>query len=111
MRYFKFSAYNVGHNVSLHQSILPKISKRSSDILEIFHNTTMKSSNSVISNQHSKLDRQTKCIKRQRISDVNNKRILETSDLEPVNYEYQSHNKKNQQAPYSELLHYPNDSG
>lgn len=64
--------------------------------MEIFHNTTLKSSNSGISSKHSKFNKQTKCVKRHPTETANQK-IQEISYSKRVNNEYQFDNKENEQ--------------
>ncbi|CAL1677269.1 unnamed protein product [Lasius platythorax] len=100
-----------GHGVIHKQSNPPKSLKKSNDVVEIFHNTTLKSSNSGISSKHSKFGKQTKCVKRHPTETANQK-IQETLHLERVNHEYQFDNKENEQrnqCPQS--LNYQCDSG
>ncbi|KAL6422026.1 hypothetical protein ACFW04_010844 [Cataglyphis niger] len=81
----------------IQQSNLLKNPKKSIDVLEIFHNTTMKSSNSGISSKHSKFGKQTKYVKRHS-SETANQKIQETlySD-ERATDECQFNNKENNQ--------------
>ncbi|XP_029162109.1 uncharacterized protein LOC114933677 [Nylanderia fulva] len=96
-----------GHGIIHQLSNPPKNLKRSNDIVEIFHNITLKSSNSGISNsKHSKFDKQTKRVKRHPIQTANRK-IQETPCPERVNHEYQIDNKENEQH---QSLNYQCDS-
>ncbi|EFN66955.1 hypothetical protein EAG_15312 [Camponotus floridanus] len=78
------------------QSNLLRNSKKSKDVVEIFHNTILKSSNSAISNKYSKFDKQTKCVKRHP-SEIANQKIQETVYPECANREYKFDNKENEQ--------------
>ncbi|XP_012216078.2 putative leucine-rich repeat-containing protein DDB_G0290503 [Linepithema humile] len=88
--------FNADHAVIHPKPTLSKHLKKSNDVVEIFHNTTLKDSNSVVSSKHSKLSRQAKYVKKQLIEPAAQK-IQEKSPSEHINHEYQTRKKENQQ--------------
>jgi len=83
-----------------------KQSRRSNDVVEIFHNTTLRNSvsvNSGVSGKYSKLDGQIK----KHLNETVNEKIQEIPFPKRVNHEY--HNKENQQNDHLQTLNYSKD--
>lgn len=76
--------------------------------MEIFHNTTLKSSNSGISNRHSKFDKRTKCVKNQPV-ETDNKKLKET--LYPKRPNVDENNENEQPSKCPQLSNYQYNSG
>lgn len=94
------------NDVVIHQpSNSPEHVKKSNDVVEIFHNISLKNSNSKMSSKHSKVDR-AKNEKKSHLpaTEEDPRRMQKASALTPrdrclehVNRECQSHDKKNEQ--------------
>ncbi|XP_032671194.1 uncharacterized protein LOC116844139 [Odontomachus brunneus] len=95
---------NRGHGITRQQSALLKHTKKSNDVVEIFHNTTLKSSNSRVFAKYSKLGRGAKHAKKQNLAKTANQKTREKSHSEHVTREYQFRNKENQQNLGLEML-------
>lgn len=108
--------FDAGHGVTHQQSNLSKHLKKSNDVVEIFHNTKLKNSNSGVSSMHSKVDRP-KYEKKPHLPETADRKIQEASVLSPknrcqerVNREYHLHDKKNEQDHCPQTLNYQNNS-
>ncbi|EFN87312.1 hypothetical protein EAI_06082 [Harpegnathos saltator] len=97
---------NKGHVVTRQQSVLLKHTKKSNDVVEIFHNTTLKSSNSRVSSKYSKLGRGTKYTKKQKLAETADQKTKKKSYSEHVVREHQFHDKKNEQNRCREMLNH-----
>ncbi|RLU19452.1 hypothetical protein DMN91_008009 [Ooceraea biroi] len=91
-----------GHGIIHQQSNFMKHPKKSGDVVEIFHNTTLKNSNSAASSKYSKLDGQIK----KHLTETANEKIQEISFSKCVNHEF--HNK-DRQNNHPQTLNYSND--
>lgn len=90
-----------GLGVNHPQANFPRRPKKSSDVVEIFHNTTLKSSNSVVSGKCSKLDGQIK----KRLGETVNEKIQEVSF--PKRADLESRDKEDQND--FQTFNYSND--
>ncbi|XP_077264067.1 uncharacterized protein LOC143898447 isoform X2 [Temnothorax americanus] len=98
------------------QSNPPKQLKKSNDVVEIFHNTRLKNSNSGVSSKQSKVD-EAKYEKKSHLPKTVDRWNQEASVSSPrdrcskrVNHECQSYDKKNEQA-HPQTLNCQNNSG
>lgn len=90
--------FTMNHNVIHPQSIPIKHSKKTQEIVEIFDNTTLKSSNSELSSKYSKFNRQAKTIKKQHNFNINvNQKIQDQLPSEQSDHKNQCYNSENQQ--------------
>ncbi|XP_071653282.1 uncharacterized protein [Temnothorax longispinosus] len=109
-----------GHGVAHQQSNPPKQLMKSNDVVEIFHNTRLKNSNSGVFSKHSKVD-EAKYEKKSHLPktvDRRNQLNQEASMSSPrdrcskrVNHECQSYDKKNEPACHPQTLNCQNNSG
>lgn len=104
-----FKLFNKG--IVRQPSVFLKHRKRSNDVVEIFHNTTLKNSNSGVSGKHFKFDRETKYAKNPHFTEINHHKTQEKSCSERANYEHQSCSKETQQSRHLQALDNPNKSG
>ncbi|XP_020296451.1 structural maintenance of chromosomes protein 3 homolog isoform X2 [Pseudomyrmex gracilis] len=94
----KIRHFTMNHNVIHPQSIPIKHSKKTQEIVEIFDNTTLKSSNSELSSKYSKFNRQAKTIKKQHNFNINvNQKIQDQLPSEQSDHKNQCYNSENQQ--------------
>lgn len=114
--YYLVIIFYADHGV-VHQQFNPsKQLKKSNDVVEIFHNTRLKNSNSGVFSKHSKVD-EAKCERKPRLSETVERRNQETSVSTPrdrcperVKNECQSYNKKNEPAHCLQTLNCQNSS-
>lgn len=85
----------------MYQQSNPKQLKKFNDVVEIFHNTRLKNSNSEMSSKHSKVDA-IKYKKKPHPRETVDRRGQEVSNPKDrsseYNHKYQSYNKKNKQV-------------
>lgn len=105
-----FSNFFLAQNLTMSHnpySIPIKHSKKIQEIVEIFRNTTLKSSNSGLSSKYSKLSKQAKMLKKQHIININvNKKIQDQLPSEQIDHKNQCYNKE---TPQSHLLSHQNN--